>query len=342
MNRPARRLTAALVPLFAVVLAASGCSSGDPANADAGTSGTSGVVLNVGDQKAGAQPLLQAAGLLDNLPYKIKWSAFTAGPPLLEAVNAHAIDVGSVGDAPPIFAAAANSEITIVSASQQTPKGAAILVPKDSKLTSLADLKGKKVALTQGSSANWHLLSALSSVGLTFKDITPVYLAPADALGGFSTGRFDAWAIWDPYTAVAQEQTGARILRDGQGLVGGLSFQVASPSALQDPKKARALRDYLSRVAEARVWALTHTEEWAKVWSEQAGISLAAALTAAERADAQAVPLTDEVVKAEQAEADAFAKAGLIPKSANIDGIVDRRFNAAIEAATAKAKEANR
>jgi sulfonate transport system substrate-binding protein len=315
MNRPARRLTAALVPLLAVVLAASGCSSGDPANAEAGTSGTSGVVLNVGDQKAGAQPLLQAAGLLDNLPYKIKWSAFTAGPPLLEAVNAHAIDVGSVGDAPPIFAAAANSEITIVSASQQTPKGAAILVPKDSKLTSLADLKGKKVALTQGSSANWHLLSALSSV---------------------------AWAIWDPYTAVAQEQTGARILRDGQGLVGGLSFQVASPSALQDPKKARALRDYLSRVAEARVWALTHTEEWAKVWSEQAGISLAAALTAAERADAQAVPLTDEVVKAEQAEADAFAKAGLIPKSANIDGIVDRRFNAAIEAATAKAKEATR
>jgi sulfonate transport system substrate-binding protein len=341
MTRPARRLTAALVPLLATVLLATGCGSGDPANAKTGSSGTSGVVLRVGDQKAGAQPLLQAAGLLDNLPYKIQWSSFTAGPPLLEAVNAHAIDVGSVGDAPPIFAAAADSDITIVSASQQTPRGAAILVPKDSNLKTLADLKGKKVAVTQGSSANWHLLSALSSVGLTFDDITPVYLQPADALSGFSTGRLDAWAIWDPYTAVAQEQTGARILRDGQGLVGGLSFQVASPSALQDPKKVKALRDYLSRIAAARVWALTHTEEWAKVWSEQAGISPEAALNAAQRADAEAVPLTDDVIKAEQAEADAFAKAGLIPKSATIGDIVDRRFNAAIEAATAKAKEAN-
>jgi sulfonate transport system substrate-binding protein len=341
MIRPARRLTAALLPLLATALLATGCSSIGSANADSGSSGSGNVVLRVGDQKAGAQPLLQAAGLLDNLPYTIKWSAFTAGPPLLEAVNAHAIDVGSVGDAPPIFAAAADSDITIVSASQQTPKGAAILVPKDSKLKTLADLKGKKVAVTQGSSANWHLLAALSSVGLTFKDITPVYLQPADALSGFSTGQFDAWAIWDPYTAVAQEQTGARILRDGQGLVGGLSFQVASPSALKDPKKAKALRDYLSRIAEARVWATTHTEEWAKVWAEQAGISPAAAQLAAQRSDAQSVPLTDDVVRAEQAESDAFAKAGLIPHSATVNDIVDRRYNAAVEAATTKAKEAH-
>jgi sulfonate transport system substrate-binding protein len=339
MTRPARRLTAALVPLLATVLLATGCGSGDSANAKTGSAGTSNVVLRVGDQKAGAQPLLQAAGLLDNLPYKIQWSSFTAGPPLLEAVNAHAIDVGSVGDAPPIFAAAANSDITIVSATKQTPKGAAILVPENSTLKTVADLKGKKVAVTQGSSANWHLLSALSSAGLTFDDITPVYLQPADALSGFTTGRFDAWAIWDPYTAVAQEVAHARILRDGQGLVGGLSFQVASPEALQDPAKVKALRDYLSRLAQARVWALSHKEEWAKVWAQLAGISEGAALQAAQRNDSTAVPLTDEIVTAEQAESDGFAKAGLIPKSASINDLVDRRFNAAIEAATAKAKE---
>ncbi len=122
--------------------------------------------------------------------------------------------------------------------------------------------------------------------------------------------------------------------------MGGLSFQVASPSALKDPKKATALRDYLSRVAEARVWATSHTQEWANVWAKEAGISPAAALLAAQRSDAQSVPLTDDVVQAEQAESDAFAKAGLIPQSAAITDIVDRRYNAAIEAANAKAKEA--
>ncbi len=183
-----------------------GCSGSKAAAGDSKDSDLKGLVLKVGDQKAGARPLLAAAGLLTGTPYTIEWSNFSSGPPLLEAVNAGAVDLGGVGDAPPIFAASGGSKITIVGASLSSPTGSAILVPKNSTITDLAQLKGKKVAVAKGSSSNAHLLNALAKVGLTFNDITPAYLQPADALAAFSKGSVDAWAIWDPYTALAQQQ----------------------------------------------------------------------------------------------------------------------------------------
>jgi sulfonate transport system substrate-binding protein len=340
--RPFRRfLVVTTVALTASAsLTACGSKTGNEAAVlDNGKVDLSKVTLTVGDQKGGSKALLSAAGELDDLPYKIQWKSFTSGPPLLEALNAGAIDVGGVGNTPPLFAAAGKSKIEVVSGATMGAKGDTIVVPKDSDIKTVADLKGKKVAVAEGSSANYNLLAQLGKAGLSYKDISVQNLQPADALAAFTAKHVDAWAIWDPYTAVAQEVAHARILHDGQGLVGGLSFQVASPEALQDPAKVKALRDYLSRLAQARVWALSHTEEWAKVWAQLAGISEGAALQAAQRNDSTAVPLTDEIVTAEQAESDGFAKAGLIPRSATINNLVDRRFNAAIEAATAKAKE---
>lgn len=318
-QRPAA-VTAVLVALLAVV---AGCSRADGSTSDKGS-----VVLRVGDQKAGSKALLAAAGLLDGTSYKIDWKEFTSGPPLLEALNAGAVDIGGVGDTPPIFAAAAGSKITLVAATYSNPTGAAILVPKDSPITSPAQLKGKKVALAKGSSANAHLLNVLSRAGLSFADITPAYLQPADALAAFSSNSIDAWAIWDPYTALAQERTGARILVDGTGgLQSGLGFQVASPAALADTEKQAALRDYLDRLARARAWVRTHNDQWSAAWSKEAGIPVSVAKTAVQRADARSVPIDDKLVTAEQSTADGFAKAGLIPKSIDVAAIADRRFN---------------
>jgi sulfonate transport system substrate-binding protein len=294
--------------------------------ADANAAG--GVVLRVGDQKAGSRPLLAAAGLLDGTPYRIEWNEFSSGPPLLEAVNAGAIDVGGVGDTPPIFAASSGSRIVLVAASYAKPSGSAILVPRRSPITELAALKGKKVALAKGSSANAHLLNALKKVGLTFADITPAYLQPADALAAFTSGNVDAWAIWDPYTAIAQQTADARVLVDGTGgLLSGLAFQVAAPAALNDPAKADALRDYLSRLARARDWVRGHPDEWAAAWAKEANLPLAAAKVAVARADQREVVIDDDLLRREQQTADGFADAGLIPKRITIRDITDTRFN---------------
>lgn len=319
-----------LVPAAVVLALVSGCSAAAGAgNQPAKVSGKAGgVVLRVGDQKAGSRALLAAAGLLDGTSYQIRWSEFAAGPPLLEALHANAIDVGAVGDTPPIFAAAGGNPIRLVAATYSQPAGSAILVAKDSPIGTLAGLKGRKVALAKGSSANAHLLNALASVGLTFADIQPAYLAPADALAAFTQGSVDAWAIWDPYTALAQEKTGARVLVDGSGgLLSGLGFNVSSPAALGDKAKVAAIHDYLGRLAKARQWTRTHHDAWSVSWAKEAGIPESVAKVAVERADQHAVPIDDALVAAEQQTADAFSRAGLIPAKVDITAVVDRRFN---------------
>lgn len=287
----------------------------------------SAVTLHVGDQKAGSQALLEAAGQLTAVPYKITWSQFASGPPLLEAINAGAIDIGAVGDTPPIFAAAASSSITIVGASHTDPVGSAILVPQSSTVTSIVGLRGKKVAVAKGSSANYHLLAVLANAGLTFRDITPVYLAPSDGLSAFTGGSIDAWAIWDPYTALAQQQVHARVLATGVGLIGGDGFQVASPAAVKDHAEAAAIKDYLTRLARARTWATSHRAAWSATWAKATGLPLAVATVAVARGGATSIPLDPSVITAEQQEADAFTAAGLLPAKVDISHFVDAEFN---------------
>jgi sulfonate transport system substrate-binding protein len=324
-----RRLLAPISAVAAVaVLAGCAAAAGSGSKPEKVSGKGGGVVLRIGDQKAGSRALLAAAGLLDGTSYQVRWSEFSSGPPLLEALNANAVDIGAVGDTPPVFAAAGGSQIRLVAATYSKPTGSAILVPKDSSITSLSGLKGKKVALAKGSSANALVLNALASAGLTFADITPAYLAPADALAAFTQGSIDAWSIWDPYTALAQEKTGARILVDGSnGLQSGLGFNVSTPTVLADKGKAAAVHDYLGRLAKARQWTRTHHDVWAAAWAKEAGIPVSVAQTSVQRADQHAVPIDDALVRSEQATADTFSAAGLIPKKVDIAAITDRQFN---------------
>jgi sulfonate transport system substrate-binding protein len=331
-----RRVALIAGVVIAIIGATTASVLGLHSSADTGSAPKGALTLRVGDQKAGSRAVLAAAGELENLPYKIEWSQFASGPPLLEALNAGAIDIGGTGDTPPIFAAAAGSKIALVAVTRSVPSGSAILVPKDSPIRSLADLRGRKIAVAKGSSANYHLLAALRAGGLTVPDVTPTYLAPADALGAFSSGTVDAWAIWDPYTAIAQAQTGARVLVDGKGLISGLGFQVAAPAALADPRRQAAIGDYVVRLARARLWADGHRDDWATTWAEEAGIPRAVALVSVRRAQQRPVPIDVAVIKEEQTEADAFSAAGLIKGRVDIAALVDRRFNAAVEAAARK------
>ncbi|MEU6425326.1 ABC transporter substrate-binding protein [Microbispora sp. NPDC046973] len=320
-----RRSLAALLIALATATACASTGQGASGGKDGQAPGR--VTLRVGDQKAGSQALLKAAGLLDGTSYAITWSQFTSGPPLLEAVNAGAVDIGGVGNTPPVFAAASGSKIKIVAAYRQSAKGSAILVPDGSAITSPAQLKGKKVAVAKGSSAHYHLLAVLKKEGLSFTDIQPQYLQPADALAAFSSGTVDAWAIWDPFSSQAEIQHKARLLVDGAGIVNGLGFQVAAPAALDDAGRRAAIGDFLTRLAKARIWAAAHLDEWAKVWARETGLPVEVADAAVANAVATPVVIDDSVVSSEQEIADAFSAEGLVPGTVTFSQFVDDRFN---------------
>jgi sulfonate transport system substrate-binding protein len=310
------------------------------------TGGGSAVTLKVGDQKGGAKSLLSAAGLLDNLPYKIEWSTFTSGPPELEAASAGAIDIGAVGNTPPIFAAAANAKISVVSAQVGDVSSDALLVPKDSPLHDLSSLRDKTIAVAKGSSAHGVVLGVLTKAGLSVGDVHLSFLQPADAYAAFTQHRVDAWAIWDPYTSQALLEAGARVLVDGSGTVGGgapdteagpgavtngYGFQVASRAALADTRKSDALRDFVVRYAKALAYARAHPDARAAAWAKETGLRPEVAAAAVHRGLDRAIPIDDAVIASEQQLADAFADAKVLPNRFRFADFVDKRFAADIK-----------
>nr|WP_245777571.1 ABC transporter substrate-binding protein [Lentzea xinjiangensis] len=284
------------------------------------------VVLKVGDQKGNAKAVLTAAGLLNDFPYRIEWSTFASGPPLLEAASAGAIDLGGVGNTPPIFAAAANARIAAVGASQGQVEADAILVPENSPLRAVTDLKGKNIAVAKGGSAHGQVLLTLRANGLTTKDVTLNFLQPSDAYGAFTQGRVDAWAVWDPYTAQAQQEAKARVLTDGRGKSNGYGFQVAGRKALDDKGKNPAIKEYLVRYYKAQKWADTHREEWAKAWAAETGLKYEVALAAVNRNGDRVVKVDDTLIRSQQELADAFTEDKTLPGKVDFAKFVDTRF----------------
>jgi sulfonate transport system substrate-binding protein len=238
-----------------------------------------------------------------------------------------AVDIGSVGNAPPVFAAAGDDNIAIVGAFQANPKGSALLVPENSSVRTIAQLKGKRIAVAQGSSADYHLLTVLNKAGLSVHDVTLVYLQPAEGLAALSSGHVDAWDIWSPFAEQAEAQDHARLLVNGSGFGSPYSFTVASRSALADPAKAAAIRDYLKLLAQAHAWATTHQAAWAAVWAKATGLPTAIMTQAAADDSAVAVPITPAVVSSEQSVSDTFTTAGLIPVHVDFTKYVDTAFN---------------
>lgn len=326
-----------VVALVVTALVAAGCTSvpvsRPPVQPPVDAAALGGVNLVVGDQKGGSQSLLRAAGLLEDLPYRVEWRTFTSGPPLIEAARAGAIDVGGTGNTPAIFATAARARVQIVSANQGNVTSDAILVRRDSPIRTTDDLRGKRIAVGKGTSAHGQLLSTLAAAGLTLDDVDLSFLAPSDAYGAFRQGDVDAWAVWDPYTSQAELDDGARIVADGTGTANGYGFQVASNAALADPARSAAVADFLARVAAAQVYADSHREQRARVWSEETDLPLPVTRRSVERGPDLPIPLDDAVVASQQALSDDFTEAGVVPGRADFAAFVDRRFEATTQAA---------
>jgi sulfonate transport system substrate-binding protein len=284
--------------------------------------------LRVGDQKGNSKAAMEASGVLKDAPYKIEWKEFPAAAPLLEALGAGAIDTGLVGDAPFTFAAAANVPVKAIGAIRQSQEGLAILVPRDSKIHSFDDLKGKKIATGRGSIGHQLILAALESKGWSPNDLQIVFLAPSDAKVAYTQGSVDAWSTWEPYVSQEEVLFQSRRLLTAEGLASGMSFQVASSDAIRD--KRPELEDFLRRLAAARAWSLTNVGAYAETWGKLMGIPPAVPLNWLSRAKIVVAPIDDGVVADEQKTIDLYVRAGLVKQKLNAADIVDRSFSDAI------------
>jgi aliphatic sulfonates family ABC transporter substrate-binding protein len=250
----------------------------------------------------------------------VKWVEFAFGPPLLEAVNAGAVDYGYTGDAPPVFAQAARAHITYVATIPARGYGQAILVPADSAIKTLVDLKGKKVGVAKGSSAHDLLVAALESENIAWSDIAPVYLAPADAASAFARGSIDAWSIWDPFFAIAELRQKARPLPIDPKATIQNSFFLANSDFLA--KHADIIGAVNEEIAKATLWATDHRGEVAALMSEASGVDLEAQQRSVDRTEFSFGPMNDLIIAQQQAVADRFERLGLIPAPIVVKDIV--------------------
>jgi len=280
--------------------------------------------IRIGTQKGGFFPAVRQRHTVEDafkpLGIEIKWVDFQFGPPLLEAINVGAVDFGFVGDSPPIFAQAGGARIRYVAAVKSDGNTQAIIVPKDSPIKTLADLKGKRVAFGKGSSAHNLLVVALEKAGLAWGDIPPAPLAPADATAAFLKGAVDAWSIWDPYLALAELKENARVIAFDKDVHKPNAFYIAGSDFVD--KHPTLVAKLNSVFASEGKWADGHHEEVAKAQSEATGVDIEAVKRFVARSNYRVVPLDEEVIKSQQAIADRFTRLGLIPKSVNVSDII--------------------
>ena len=272
--------------------------------------------IRIGYQKYGSLVLLKGRGTLETalqpLGTTVTWSEFPSGPPLMEALNAGAVDFGSAGEAPPIFAQGVSAELRYVATEPPAPRGEAILVPKDSPIRSVAELRGRTIALNKGSNVHYLLVRALEQAGIPYDAVKLAFLAPADANAAFVRGSVDAWAIWDPFQAAAERSTGARVLADGKGVAPNRQFYLSRRGFTDaSPEVVSAV---LEAIGAVDAWAVGHADTVAAELAPSVGIPAPILSVALGRLFYGVAPLDATVIADQQKVADAFHGLGLLPK----------------------------
>jgi sulfonate transport system substrate-binding protein len=281
--------------------------------------------IRIGYQKNGVLVIARQQSVLEKhfnpQGVDVKWVEFSSGPPMMEAMNVGSIDYGAVGDSPPVFAQAAGAAI-VYAAGQPITTGQGILVPPNSTIRSIADLKGKRVGFTKGSSAHNIIVQTLEKAGLTYADITPVYLTPPDAGPAFANGSIDAWSIWDPYFAIGETKQSGRILVNASEITKTNSFYIANRDFAKS--HGSVLQQIIDVTSSTAKWASAHRDDVANSLSAVTGIPLDIQTVAANRSSFAVGPITDDIIATQQGVADRFFKLGLIPKQIAIRDIVWR------------------
>lgn len=315
MNIRNRTKYLTLASAAAAVMMLSGCSKQQAEET---------VTLNIGYQKYGMLPIVKERGVLETALKKqnvtVKWVEFPAGPQLLEGLNVGSVVFGEAGEAPPIFAQAANSNLVYVANQPAAPKAEALIVQKNSKIQSVADLKGKRVVLNKGSNVHYLLLKVLEANGLKLNDIDVVYLPPSDARAAFEKGAVDAWVIWDPFLSAAEHQIGARVIADGEKLVNNYQFYLADRKfAETHPQVIQAVVNELNLSTQ---WVKSHQDDAAKLLEKPTGLDFTILKNSIARMGFGVTPLSPKIIQHQQQVADAFYEQKLIPQKLNIDAAI--------------------
>jgi sulfonate transport system substrate-binding protein len=290
--------------------------------------------LRVGTYKGEDQLLLPLAGQADT-PYQVEYYEFASGQLIVEAMNAGALDYGSWSEIPQAFAAASQARIRAVAVLHGDVNDQVVLVPRNSTITSIAGLKGKRVGYVRATTSHYYLLRMLWAAGLDFQDIQAVNLSPADGAAAFAAGDLDAWAIYGYAINIAEAQDGARVLRTAEGILSGNYLLGVSPATLANPPLRAAASDYVQRVARAYAWAEAHKAQWGAALAPAIQVQLPfvqAQLTHESQPD-RVVPVNAAAIASAQAVADTFAKVGLLPANVNVAPYFDNSFTAALQAA---------
>ncbi|MFY9349259.1 MAG: ABC transporter substrate-binding protein [Sphingobium sp.] len=281
--------------------------------------------LVLGDQVHLLQSKAEAAGVLGNLAYDIEWANFVGAAPLLEALNAGAVDTAPAGDLPVVLAAAAKVPLKVIAGSVSSTKDIGIIVPPGSPIRSVAALAGHRVIVSsaRGSISHYLLLEALKEAKLDRRTVDIGFMLPNDAAAAFAAGRIEAWATFGTYQ-IAAEQRGARVLRDGQGINTGLTLIAASQAALDDPAKRAALKDVLARFRQASLWAQAHPADYAAVFAKATGVDPKLAKLIVDRQNPVLVAPDAAVIAPLQRVVDRFRADGELPAHVDVASIVDR------------------
>ncbi len=280
--------------------------------------------FNIGFQKYGILPIVKTKGELEKRlaaqGIKVKWIEFPAGPQLLEGLNVGSVVFGEAGEAPPIFAQAANPNLIYVANQPPAPTAEALIVQKDSPIQSIQDLKGKRIALNKGSNVHYLLLKLLEAHNLKLSDIQPVYLPPSDARAAFEKGVVDAWVIWDPFLAAAEHQIQARVIANGENLVNNHQFYLADRQYAEN--NPAVLQTVITTLNQTTDWVKAHPKDAAKLLEKPTGLGFDVLKTSISRMGFGVQPISEKVVTEQQDVANAFFAQQLIPKQLVIQDAV--------------------
>ncbi|MBD2446596.1 sulfonate ABC transporter substrate-binding protein [Nostoc sp. FACHB-152] len=314
-----RRFSLFIVPgLFTLSTTLVSCSVDTP-KAENKTTGFTAKVVHMGYQSSG--DLVRLRGVLEKrlqpLGVTVDWAQFAAGPQLMEAMNVGRVDIGSVGETPPIFAQAAGTELVYIASNKpSTGQGSGIVVQNNSPIKTLADLKGKKVVFQKGSASHYLLIKALEEGGLKYSDIQAISLPPTEARAAFIQGKIEAWVTWDPYLASAQKVANARVLRDASGIATQGGYYMASRKfATENPELVRVILEEINNVGK---WAEQNTDEVVKLTAPHLKLDQDILSTMIKRRTYGLRPITPEIMEGQQKIADLFAQEKVIPKRIDV------------------------
>jgi sulfonate transport system substrate-binding protein len=263
-----------------------------------------------------------------NTPYKVDYSEFAGGNLIVEALASGSLDVGGMSEIPPIFSIQSHRQPRLIAVLQGDVNNQVFLIPKDSTLESVAQLRGKRVGYVRSTTSHYFLIKALKEQGLTMKDIIPVALTPQDGFSAFQSGQLDAWVIYGVFIQLAKFRSGARVLKTALGYLSGNYLIAARPAALEDPLRKQAIQDYLQRQARTLEWINNNPEPWAAKSAQLLGVDKAVFLDMYNNRSqpSKIIAVNDQAIASQQQVADLFFDAGVLSERLDVSPMWDKNF----------------